>query len=82
MDDLRTKFEKVYNRHEVEIVGFWVNADDEDEVFYLSKYKDENDYKKKVESLRSDEEYVRLGKQLEEVRTSFESTKLLPMMPE
>ena len=82
MDDLRMKFEEIYKKHEVDIVGFWVNAEDEDEVFYLSKYKDENDYKKKVENLRSDEEYVQLGKQLEEVRTSFESTKLLPMIPE
>ena len=82
MDDLREKFQKIYDKHHVDIVGFWVNAEDEDEVFYLSKYKDENDYKQKVESLRSDEEYVRLGKHLEEVRTSFESTKLLPMMAE
>lgn len=82
MDDLRMKFEKIYEKHNVNIVGFWVNADDEDEVFYLSKYKDENDYKKKIEVLRNDKEYVQLGKQLEEVRTSFESTKLLPMTPE
>jgi hypothetical protein len=82
MDDLRTKFEKIYEKHKVDIVGFWVNAEDEDEVFYLSKYNDEADYKQKVESLRSDEEYISLGRQLEEVRTTFESTKLLPMTPE
>jgi len=82
MNDLRTKFEKVYSRHEVDIVGFWVNAEDEDEVFYLSKFKDENDYKTKIEGLHSDEEYVKLSKQLEEVRTSIEATKLLPMMAE
>jgi hypothetical protein len=82
MDDLRMKFEKVYNKHEVDVVGFWVNADDENEVFYLTKYKDENDYKTTVEGLHSDEEYVKLSRQLEEVRTSIESTKLLPMMSE
>jgi hypothetical protein len=82
MDDLRMKFEEIYKKHEVDIVGFWVNAENENEVFYLSKYQDENDYKKKVESLRCDDEYIRLGKQLEAVRTSFESTKLLPMMTE
>ncbi|MFW9963550.1 MAG: NIPSNAP family protein [Candidatus Sifarchaeia archaeon] len=82
MDDLREKFQKIYEKHNVNIVGFWVNAENEDEVFYLSKYKDENDYKKKVESLRNDEEYIRLSKELEEVRTSIESTKLLPMMAE
>lgn len=59
-----------------------MKAGDEDEVFYLSKYNEEADYKQKVESLRSDEEYISLGRQLEEVRTSFESTKLLPMKPE
>ncbi len=80
MDDLRMKFEEIYKKHKVDIVGFWVNAEDENEVFYMSKYRDENDYKKKIESLRKDDEYLRLGKHLEEVRTSFESTKLLPMM--
>ena len=82
MDDLRKKFEKIYKEHEVNIVGFWVNADDEDEVFYLSKYEDEDDYKRAVAGLQSDEEYVKLSRQLEEVRTSIESTKLLPMMSE
>ncbi|MFW9788010.1 MAG: NIPSNAP family protein [Candidatus Thorarchaeota archaeon] len=80
MDELRSKFQKIYERHNVDIVGFWSNADDENEIFYISKYEDENDYKMKVESLRSDEEYTRLSKRLEEVRTSIEATKLLPMM--
>lgn len=82
MDDLREKFQKIYDKHHVDIVGFWVNAENENEVYYLSKYRDENDYKMKVESLRNDEEYVQLSKRLQEVRTSIESTKLLPMMAE
>ncbi|MFW9974893.1 MAG: NIPSNAP family protein [Candidatus Thorarchaeota archaeon] len=82
MDDLREKFQKIYDKHHVDIVGFWVNAENENEVYYLSKYKDENDYKMKVESLRNDEEYIQLSKKLQEVRTSIESTKLLPMMAE
>ncbi|MFX1482417.1 MAG: NIPSNAP family protein, partial [Promethearchaeota archaeon] len=64
------------------IVGYWVNAEDENEVYYISKYKDESDYKKKVESLHHDEEYMRLSDQLKKVRASIESTKLLPMMSE
>ncbi|MFW9793678.1 MAG: hypothetical protein ACFFEE_05225 [Candidatus Thorarchaeota archaeon] len=82
MDELRAKFEKIYERHKVDIVGFWVNADDEDEVIYMSKFEDENDYKTTVEGLRSDDEYLKLTRDLEEVRTSFESTKLLPMVAE
>ncbi|NHI90309.1 MAG: hypothetical protein EAX87_12355 [Candidatus Thorarchaeota archaeon] len=80
MNDLRMKFEDIYNKYDVDIVGFWVNANDENELYYLSKYDDENDYKMKVERLRKDEEYVRLSKELNEVRTSIETTKLLPMM--
>jgi hypothetical protein len=82
MNDLRMKFEDLYKKHHVDIVGFWVNANDENELYYISKYEDDNDYKMKVESLRKDEEYVRLTKKLNEVRTSIESTKLLPMMAE
>jgi hypothetical protein len=82
MDDLRMKFENLYEKYKVDILGFWVNADDENELYYISKYEDEDDYKKKIESLRKDAEYVRLTKKLEEVRTSIETTKLLPMMAE
>lgn len=82
MNDLRMKFEDLYKKYNVDIVGFWVNAKDENELYYISKYEDENDYKMKVENLRKDEEYVRLTKQLKEVRTSIETTKLLPMMAE
>jgi hypothetical protein len=82
MDDLRKKFERIYKDHEVNIIGFWINADDENEVFYLSKYEDENDYERTVAGLQSDEEYVKLSRQLEEVRTSVESTRLLPMTAE
>lgn len=82
IDDLRMRFENLYEKYKVDIVGFWVNADDENELYYISKYEDEDDYKKKVESLRKDAEYVRLTKKLEEVRTSIETTKLLPMMAE
>ena len=82
MNDLRMKFEDLYKKHHVDIVGFWGNASDENELYYISKYEDDNDYKMKVESLRKDEEYVRLTKKLNEVRTSIESTKLLPMMAE
>jgi hypothetical protein len=78
MDDLRMKFQDVYKKHNVDIVGFWVNAEDDNEVFYMSKYKDEDDYRKKVEELRSDEAYTRLTRDLQEIRQEFESTRLLP----
>ncbi len=78
MDNLRVKFEEIYKRHKVDIVGFWVNAEDESEAYYMSKYEDEAHYKSTVEKLRKDEEYVRLGQELEKTRVENESKRLLP----
>lgn len=78
MDDLRMKFQEIYKKHKVDIVGFWENADDSNETFYLSRYEDENDYKKKVDALRSDDDYRRLSHDLQEIRQDVESIRLLP----
>ncbi|MBY8998813.1 MAG: NIPSNAP family protein [Candidatus Thorarchaeota archaeon] len=78
LDKLRLQFEEIYKRNKVDIVGFWTNADAEDEFFYMSRYKDEADYKNTVERLRKDEDYIRLGHELKEARLDFESTRLIP----
>lgn len=78
MDDLRMKFQEIYKKHKIEIVGFWVNAQAENEFFYMSKYENENDYKKKVELLRKDEDYKRLSAEVKDARLEFDSTKLIP----
>jgi uncharacterized protein YhaN len=78
LDNLRVQFEEIYKRHEVDIVGFWTNAEAEDEFFYMSRYKDEADYKNTVDKLRQDEDYIRLGKELKDARLDFSSTRLIP----
>ena len=78
LDSLRVQFEEIYKRHEVDIVGFWTNAEAEEEFFYMSRYKDEADYKNTVEKLRQDEDYIRLGKELKDARLDFSSTRLVP----
>jgi hypothetical protein len=78
MDDLRVKFQEIYERHKVDIVGFWVNAEAEEEFFYMSRYENEEDYKNKVEHLRKDEDYIRLGSEVKEARLEFSSTRLVP----
>jgi hypothetical protein len=52
LDNLRMQFEEIYKKHKVDIVGFWVNAEDESEAYYMSKYENEDHYKKTVETLR------------------------------
>ena len=81
MADLRAKFEEIYNNHNVDIVGFWANAEDETEVFYMTRYENEDDYKRTVEELRSDDLYMNLGRDLQEIRTENQSTRLIPWTP-
>ncbi|MHA2223158.1 MAG: hypothetical protein ACXAAO_14035 [Candidatus Thorarchaeota archaeon] len=78
LDDLRIQFEEIYKRHKVDIVGFWVNAEDESEAYYMSKYEDEAHYKSTVETLRKDEDYIRLGAELQKTRVENESKRLIP----
>lgn len=78
MDDLRVQFQEIYEKHKVDIVGFWVNAEAEEEFFYMSRYENEADYKNKVALLQKDEDYIRLGSQVKEARMEFGSTRLVP----
>ncbi|MFX0108840.1 MAG: NIPSNAP family protein [Candidatus Hodarchaeota archaeon] len=79
LESLRTEFEELYKKYNVNIVGFWENADDPQEVYYISKYKDEADYKSKTEQLRSDERYIELTKKLDELRLESQVIRLNPM---
>jgi hypothetical protein len=79
LDKIRAEFEGIYKKYEVDIVGFWENAEDTSEIYYLSRYEDEADYKDKTERLRSDEHYAKLSKQLNELRLDSKATRLNPI---
>jgi hypothetical protein len=78
MDNLRALFEELYKKHNIEILGAWANADKPSETFYLSKYEDETDYKKKTEALRKDTKYEELTSKLQEIRVKSTATRLAP----
>ena len=78
LDEIRSKFEEIYTRHKVDILGFWENADDPTEVIYISRYEDEDDYQKTVEALKSDERYIELTKDLARLRLETQSTRMNP----
>jgi hypothetical protein len=44
----------------------------------MSKYEDEAHYKSTVETLRKDEDYIRLGAELQKTRVENESKRLIP----
>lgn len=79
LDEMRIEFEGIYKKYNVDIIGFWENLDDPSEIYYLSKFEDEADYKSKVEKLRSDDRYIELTKMLEEIRLESHATRLKPM---
>jgi len=78
LDGVRSKFEEIYKRHKVDIIGFWENAEDPSEVIYISRYEDEDDYKRTVEALKNDERYIQLTKDLARLRLETQSTRMNP----
>ncbi len=79
MDELRVQFMEVYDKHEIEIIGAWIDESDSSITYYMSKYKDEGDYKSKIEKLKGDERYSKLTESLEAIRSETNVIRLTPM---
>ena len=78
MDELRNEFKAIYEQHGIDVIGRWKSVDHPNESFYMVQYDSEDDYQHKTRTLHDDEQYLRLTSQLNEVRTDFKSTKLVP----
>ena len=78
MDEIREEFKVVYEKHGIDVIGYWKSVEHPNESFYMVRYDSEDDYQHKTRTLHGDEEYLRLTSQLNEVRTDFKSTKLTP----
>ena len=78
MDKLRNEFKVIFEKHGLDVIGHWKSVEQPNKSFYMVKYESEDDYQHKTRSLHSDEQYLRLTSQLNEVRTDFKSTKLVP----
>ncbi len=79
LNNVRTKFQSIYEDHGIDIVGFWENEEDSSEVFYMSRYESETDYKSKVAMLKEDQRYQELTAELGSIRETFSTTRLRPM---
>ncbi len=78
MTELRNEFRKIYDDHGIEVIGRWRDASDPTVSFYMVKYKDEEEYKKKVDELHHDERYLQLTSKLNKIRVDFSTTRLIP----
>jgi hypothetical protein len=79
MDELREQFMKIYEEHEIDVVGAWIDESDSSITYYMSRYKNEGDYNSKVEKLKNDERYSRLTESLESIRRETNVIRLTPM---
>ena len=78
LNEIRSKFSDIYNRHGVEVLGNWKNAENPNETIYMVRYESESDYKHKTEELQENEHYIHLTAKLNSIRTDFSPEKLVP----
>ncbi|MBD3407997.1 MAG: hypothetical protein GF411_17890 [Candidatus Lokiarchaeota archaeon] len=79
LDDLRSEFIKIYHKHGVKIIGYWRDKNKPVHTYYMSEYKDEEEYRSTIEKLHSDEDYIRLSARLNAIRTDSTVTRLIPL---
>ena len=79
LTELRNQFKVIYQKHGIEINGFWENEEDTSELHSMTQYENEMDYKRKAEILKADETYQKLTSELGEIRESFKATRLTPI---
>ena len=72
------EFQKFYDQNGVQVVGLWVNADDPNEQYFMTGYRDESHYRDFVEKVRSDKKYQEMSEEINKNRESIEAITLLP----
>jgi len=78
LDKIRTQFSEIYAKHGIEVLGYWRNAENQNESVYMVKYGSESNFQQKIHELHEDENYVSLTSQLNSIRTDFRLEKLVP----
>ena len=80
IDKIRIKYQELYIKHEIDIIGIWRTEADETETFYFTRFQNDYDFNKKVkEGLYKDEAYVSLRPELEEASLEIDIIRLLPL---
>jgi hypothetical protein len=83
MESVYKGFQEIYKKYGVKVVGAWDNADDTDEGFLITAYRDKTHYEDVVAKMRDDPKYQELSKTFEGTREMLEvvNMKLLPGSP-
>jgi hypothetical protein len=83
MERIFKGFQEIYEKNGVNVIGAWENEDDSLEYYLLTCYRDNDHYKSAVAQMRTDPEYVKLSKALQDARESIKvvNLKKLPGSP-
>jgi hypothetical protein len=74
--EIENRFYKLYEAHDVKMVGEWTNVDDSKEFYFMTEYRDEAHYNQFTEAMRENEDYQSASKLLEPIRESVEVVTL------
>ena len=72
-------FQEIYERHGVKVTGAWENADDTDETYLITAYRDEAHCEEAVAKMREDPTYQELSKTFEGTREILGAVTLKPL---
>ena len=76
-DDTRfTEFENFYKDNGVKVIGGWKNADDKDELYFMTGYRDQNHYDEFVSKMKNNSRYQELSADLGKDRVSVRAVTL------
>ena len=75
--DLFEEFKKLYQKHDVKVIGEWQSADDPKVYYFMLAYYDENHYRNFVGAMKENDKYQEMSKTLAADRESIEVTTLL-----
>jgi hypothetical protein len=83
MERIFKGFQEIYKKNGVEVIGAWENEDDSLEYYLITSYRDNDHYQSATTRMRTDPEYVKLSKDLQDSRESIKvvNLKKLPGSP-
>ena len=83
MERIYKGFQEIYEKFGVKVIGAWENADNIDESYMITAYRDQAQYEEAVANMREDPTYQELSKEFQGNRETVEvvTLNLLPGSP-
>jgi predicted glycosyl hydrolase (DUF1957 family) len=77
IDGLIPKFEVLYEKYDIDLIGYWSVDGDETETYMLYRYESEEDMMAKADLLMKENDYLEMREEISSYRVSMAQTTLL-----